>query len=130
MIFIHPDFRAVAEISFRLLKLCVLIYCSVLVNSQSLNVREHTLLFDGPLTWRISRDRMIPLHVVLLDSILLLLQKQDDSRLVLRCESTLITAGKEDTKTTHSPIIKLSNLIIRSVATGEKSYKSVTAIVR
>lgn len=90
-----------------------------LVNSQNLDVREYTLLFDGPLTWRISRDRMIALHVVLLDSILLLLQKQDDSRLVLRCFSTLITAGKEETKTTHSPIIRLSNLIIRSVATGE-----------
>lgn len=99
-----------------------------LLNSQGLDVRECTLLFDGPLTWRISRDRMIPLHVVLLDSILLLLQKQDDSRLVLRCESTLITAGKEDTKTTHSPIIKLSNLIIRPVATGE-SRQSVTATV-
>jgi len=85
--------------------------------SQNLDLTQHRLLYDGPLVWRISRDKLIPLHVVLLNDILLLLQKVDD-RLVLRCQSMLIAAGKEETKMTHSPIIKLANLLNRSVATG------------
>lgn len=75
-------------------------------------------MYDGTLTWRLNRDRLINLHVVLLEGILLLLQKQDE-KLVLRCQSTLIVAGKEDTKLTHSPIIKLSNVLVKPVATGK-----------
>jgi len=85
---------------------------------QKLDLTEHQMLYEGPLTWRISRTKQIDLHGVLLENILVLLQKQDD-RLVLRCQSMTVVAGKEDTKYTHSPIIKLSNkLLTRSVATG------------
>lgn len=79
---------------------------------------QFTLLYDGPLTWRLSRDRLINVHVVLLSDILLLLQKQDE-KLALRSQSTLLVAGKTETKTTHSPIIKLQNLLVKPVATGE-----------
>ena len=72
------------------------------------------MIYDGSLTWRINRAKQIDLHVVLLEDILVLLQKQDE-RLVLRCQSTTVVA---DTKFTHSPIIKLTNLLTRNVATG------------
>jgi len=75
------------------------------------------MLYEGPLTWRLSRAKQIELHVVLLEHILVLLQRQDD-RFVLRCQSMTVVAGKEDTKYTHSPVIKLNNLLTRSVATG------------
>ena len=75
------------------------------------------MIHDGPLTWRVGKSKQIELHVVLLEDILVLLQKVDD-RLVLRCQSTTVVAGKEDTKFTHSPIIKLTKLLTRNVATG------------
>jgi len=84
---------------------------------QKLDLTKHQMLYEGPLTWRISRTKQIDLHVVLLEHILVLLQRQDE-RLVLRCQSMIVVAGKEDTKFTHSPIIKLNNLLTRSVATG------------
>lgn len=86
-------------------------------DQQKLDLTQHRMLHEGPLTWRISRAKQIDLHVVLLDEILLLLQRQDE-RLVLRCQNTTVVAGKDDTKYTHSPIIKLTNLLTRNVATG------------
>ncbi len=41
-------------------------------------------------------------------------------RLLLKCQSTTVVSGREDTKFTHSPIIKLSNLLTRNVATGTR----------
>jgi len=75
------------------------------------------MLYEGPLTWRLSRAKQVELHVVLLEHILVLLQRQDE-KFVLRCQSMTVVAGKEDIKFTHSPIIKLSNLLTRSVATS------------
>ena len=75
------------------------------------------MLYEGPLTWRISRTKQIDVHVVLLKHILVLLQRHDD-RFVLRCQSMTVVGGKEDIKYTRSPIIKLHNLLTRSVATG------------
>jgi len=84
---------------------------------QKLDLTKYQMLYEGPLTWRLSRTKLIELHVILLEHILVLLQRQDD-RFVLRCQSMTVVAGKEDTKFTHSPVIKLNNLLTRSVATG------------
>jgi hypothetical protein len=93
----------------------------VVAEYKKLDLREHRMLHEGALTWRISRAKQIDLHVVLLDDILLLLQRQDE-KLVLRCQSTTVVAGKEDTKFTHSPIIKLTNLLTRNVATDKRAF--------
>ena len=47
-----------------------------------------------------------------------------DDRLVLRCQHTMMvqSTGDKETKFTHSPILKLSTLLIRDVATGEHEY--------
>src|SRR5688572_17486224 len=85
------------------------------------------MIYDGEMTWRISRNKQIDLHVVLLEDLLVLLQRQDD-RLVMRCQSTNVVTGKEDLKLTHSPIIKLSSVLTRNVATGIcRSFYSFTA---
>lgn len=47
----------------------------------------------------------------------MLLQKQDD-RLVLRCHSKIL-AATADSKHTFSPVIKLSTVLVRQVATGK-----------
>jgi len=83
---------------------------------QKLDLTQHQMLYEGPLTWRLSRTK-IELHVVLLEHILVLLQRQDE-KFVLRCQSMTVVPGRDDIKFTYSPIIKLSNLLTRSVATG------------
>lgn len=56
------------------------------------------------------------LYTLLLEDILVLLQKQDD-RLVLRCHSKIL-ANAADSKHTFSPVIKLNTVLVRQVATG------------
>lgn len=61
------------------------------------------------------------LYTLLLEDILVLLQKQDE-RLVLKCHSKNLS-GTADTKHIFSPIIKLNAVLVRSVATGELPYR-------
>ena len=81
---------------------------------QNLDLTRHKMLHDGTLTWRVGRQKQVEVHALLLEDILVLLQKADD-KLVLRCQSKVVVP---DTKFTHSPIIKLNNLLTRNVATG------------
>ncbi|XP_032229131.1 rho guanine nucleotide exchange factor 12 isoform X5 [Nematostella vectensis] len=87
---------------------------------KTLDFSKKKLIYDGPLTWRISRTKSIDLHVLLLEDLLVILQKQDD-RLVLKCHSTNMTTGYQE-KTTHSPIIKLNNVLTRNVATDKRAF--------
>lgn len=57
------------------------------------------------------------LHAILLEDILVLLQKQDE-RLVLKFHGKN-QAGAADTKSIFSPVIKLNTVLVRPVATGE-----------
>ncbi|XP_023930146.1 rho guanine nucleotide exchange factor 11 isoform X4 [Lingula anatina] len=92
---------------------------AVLQEYKNIDLTNYTLIYDGSLTWRVNRTKSIDLHAVLLNDILMLLQKQDE-KLVLKCHSMVV--GKEDTKFTHSPIIKLTNLLTRNVATDKKAF--------
>lgn len=58
------------------------------------------------------------LHVLLLEDLLVLLQKQDE-KLVLKCHSKT-ALGSSDNKQTFSPVLKLNSVLIRSVATGRE----------
>ncbi|PIO31781.1 hypothetical protein AB205_0206200, partial [Aquarana catesbeiana] len=59
-------------------------------------------------------------HVLLLDDIMMLLQKQDE-RLVLKCQSRTLTPTP-DGKLMLSPIIKLNTAMAREVATDNKAF--------
>ena len=54
--------------------------------------------------------------MLLLEDLLVLLQKQDE-KLMLKCHSKT-AAGTSDNKQTFSPVLKLNVVLIRSVATG------------
>ncbi|KAK2573471.1 Rho guanine nucleotide exchange factor 1 [Acropora cervicornis] len=88
---------------------------------KDLDLTKKKLVYDGDLTWRISRTKSVDLHVLLLEDLLILLQKQDD-KYVLKCLSTTVIAGYQDTKTTHSPIIKLNGVLARNVATDKRAF--------
>lgn len=63
-----------------------------------------------------STTHPLDLHVLLLEDLLVLLQKQDE-KLLLKCHSKT-AVGSSDSKQTFSPVLKLNAVLIRSVATG------------
>ncbi|KAM9207901.1 LOW QUALITY PROTEIN: rho guanine nucleotide exchange factor 1 [Leptosomus discolor] len=84
------------------------------------DITKRNLVHEGPLTWRVTRDKAVDVHVLLLDDLLVLLQRQEE-RLVLRCHSRTITPAP-DGKQMLSPIIKLSSAMTREVATDHKAF--------
>ncbi|XP_032905513.1 rho guanine nucleotide exchange factor 12 isoform X4 [Amblyraja radiata] len=87
---------------------------------RSLDLTKRIMIHEGPLTWRVNKDKTIDLYTLLLEDILVLSQKQDE-RLVLKCHSKNLAANA-DTKHTFSPIIKLSAVLVREVATDNKAF--------
>ncbi|NWR57142.1 ARHGB factor, partial [Bucorvus abyssinicus] len=86
---------------------------------KSLDLTSRRMIHEGPLSWRVSKDKTVDLHVLLLEDLLVLLQKQDE-KLVLKCHSKT-ALGSSDTKQTFSPVLKLNSVLIRSVATDKRA---------
>nr|XP_033818478.1 rho guanine nucleotide exchange factor 1 [Geotrypetes seraphini] len=92
-----------------------------LVNEfKNLDITAKNMVHEGQLIWRVSRDKSVDVHVLLLDDILVLLQRQDD-KLVLKCHSRTMTPTP-DGKQMLSPIIRLNSAITREVATDNKAF--------
>ncbi|XP_035382844.1 rho guanine nucleotide exchange factor 12 isoform X2 [Electrophorus electricus] len=87
---------------------------------KNLDLTKRRMVHEGPLSWKVNKDKTIELYTLLLEDILVLLQRQDE-KLILKCHSKNL-AGSADTKHTFSPIIKLSTVLVRSVATDNKSF--------
>ncbi|XP_036379316.1 rho guanine nucleotide exchange factor 12 [Megalops cyprinoides] len=87
---------------------------------KNLDLTKRKMVHEGPLSWKVNKDKTIELYTLLLEDILVLLQKQDE-RLVLKCHSKNL-AGTADTKHIFSPIIKLNTVLVRSVATDNRSF--------
>ncbi|KAM3869008.1 rho guanine nucleotide exchange factor 12 [Diretmus argenteus] len=92
----------------------------MILEFKNLDLTKRKMVHEGPLSWKVNKDKTIELYTILLEDILVLLQKQDE-RLVLKCHSKNL-AGTADTKHIFSPIIKLNNVLVRSVATNNKSF--------
>ncbi|XP_053547565.1 rho guanine nucleotide exchange factor 12 isoform X2 [Bombina bombina] len=86
---------------------------------RSLDLTKRKMCHEGPLVWKVNRDKTIELYTLLLDDILVLLQKQDD-KLILRCHSKLLASSTE-IKHIFSPVIKLNTVLVRQVATDNKA---------
>ncbi|XP_053460181.1 rho guanine nucleotide exchange factor 11 isoform X4 [Nycticebus coucang] len=87
---------------------------------KSLDLTTRKMIHEGLLTWRISKDKTLDLHVLLLEDLLVLLQKQDE-KLLLKCHSKT-ALGSSDSKQTFSPVLKLNAVLIRSVATDKRAF--------
>ncbi|NXY12294.1 ARHG1 factor, partial [Pteruthius melanotis] len=85
-------------------------------NLMNTDITKRTLVHEGPLTWRVTRDKAVEVQVLLLDDLLVLLQRQEE-RLVLRCHSRAL-APAPDGKQMLSPVIRLRSAMTREVATG------------
>ncbi|XP_074794722.1 rho guanine nucleotide exchange factor 1 isoform X2 [Natator depressus] len=84
------------------------------------DITKRNLVHEGDLTWRVSKDKAVDVHVLLLDDILVLLQRQEE-RLVLRCHSRP-PGPMPEPRQVLSPIIKLSSAMTRDVATDRKAF--------
>ncbi|XP_072548223.1 rho guanine nucleotide exchange factor 12 isoform X2 [Salminus brasiliensis] len=87
---------------------------------KNLDLTKRKLIHEGPLNWKLNKDKTVELYTLLLEDILVLLQKQDE-RLILKCHSKN-RAGTVDTQHIFSPVIKLSTVLVRSVATDNRSF--------
>nr|KAF6436915.1 Rho guanine nucleotide exchange factor 12 [Molossus molossus] len=87
---------------------------------RNLDLTKRKMIHEGPLVWKVNRDKTIDLYTLLLEDILVLLQRQDD-RLVLRCHSKIL-ASTAESRHTFSPVIKLNTVLVRQVATDNKAF--------
>ncbi|NWH88608.1 ARHGB factor, partial [Aegithalos caudatus] len=87
---------------------------------RNLDLTSHRMIHEGPLAWRVGKDKTVDLHVLLLEELLVLLQRQDE-RLVLKCHSKGALGASSDTKQSFSPVLKLSSLLVRSGGTDKRA---------
>ncbi|GAA6220329.1 rho guanine nucleotide exchange factor 1 isoform X2 [Lates japonicus] len=87
---------------------------------KNIDLTQKRMLYEGPLTWKVTKEKGIEVQCVLLGDLLVLLQKQDD-KMVLKCQSKSNIAVQEG-KQMLSPIIKLDSVFLREVATDRKAF--------
>ncbi|XP_044064706.1 rho guanine nucleotide exchange factor 1b isoform X3 [Siniperca chuatsi] len=87
---------------------------------KNIDLTQKRMLYEGPLTWRVTKEKAIEVQCVLLGDLLVLLQRQDD-KMVLKCQSKSNIAVQEG-KQMLSPIIKLDSVFLREVATDRKAF--------
>uniref|UniRef100_A0A4W6D5U3 Rho guanine nucleotide exchange factor (GEF) 12b n=1 Tax=Lates calcarifer TaxID=8187 RepID=A0A4W6D5U3_LATCA len=92
----------------------------MILELKNLDLTKRKMVHEGPLCWKVNKDKTIELYTILLEDILVLLQKQDE-RLILKFHGKNL-ASAVDTKHIFSPIIKLNTVLVRPVATDNKSF--------
>ncbi|XP_037543171.1 rho guanine nucleotide exchange factor 12 [Nematolebias whitei] len=92
----------------------------VILELRNLDLTKRKMVHEGPLSWRVNKDKTIELYTVLLEDIMVLLQKQDE-RLVLKFHGKN-PASAADTKHIFSPVIKLNTVLVRPVAIDKKAF--------
>ncbi|XP_041841511.1 rho guanine nucleotide exchange factor 11 isoform X3 [Melanotaenia boesemani] len=100
---------------------------------KNLDLTTKRMIHEGPLTWRINRDKQIEIQALLLSDYLVLLQRGPDDRLQLRYPSRWLGGGGGgggDSKTSFSPLVKLDSLLVRSVATDNKALYVISTTER
>ncbi|KAL2079191.1 hypothetical protein ACEWY4_024935 [Coilia grayii] len=106
---------------------------SVAAQFKNLDLTTKRMIHEGPLTWKVSKDKALEVHALLLCDLLVLLQKGPDDKLVLRCPSRWLGGGgggSGDSKTPFCPIVRLDSLLVRSVATDNKALYVISTSER
>ncbi|XP_076580787.1 rho guanine nucleotide exchange factor 11 isoform X2 [Chaetodon auriga] len=100
---------------------------------KSLDFSSKRMIHEGPLTWKVSKDKQIEIQALLLSDCLVLLQRGPDDRLQLRHPSRWLGGGGGgggDSKTSFSPLVQLDSLLVRSVATDNKALYIISTTER
>uniref|UniRef100_A0A8B9RA05 Rho guanine nucleotide exchange factor 11 n=1 Tax=Astyanax mexicanus TaxID=7994 RepID=A0A8B9RA05_ASTMX len=88
---------------------------------KNLDLTTKRMIHEGPLTWKVSKDKAIDIQALLLSDLLVLLQRGPDDRLILRCPSRSLGGGNTDFKSLFCPVVRLDSALVRSVATDNKA---------
>ncbi|KAM9834921.1 rho guanine nucleotide exchange factor 11 isoform 1-T1 [Syngnathus typhle] len=89
---------------------------------KGLDLSTKKMIHEGPLLWKVSRDKQLDIHALLLSDCLLLLQRGPDERLLLRHPSRWLGGGGGGGGGGgDSPLVNLDSLLVRSVATDNKA---------
>lgn len=89
---------------------------------RNLDITKHKLIHEGPLNWRIgSRQKFVDLHVLLMEEIIILLQRQDDKFILKYYNVNSGGASSNERAPTLSPIIKVSTVLVRPNAVDKKA---------
>ncbi|XP_073330662.1 rho guanine nucleotide exchange factor 11 isoform X2 [Pagrus major] len=100
---------------------------------KNLDFSTKRMIHEGPLTWKVNKDKQIEIQALLLSDCLVLLQRGPDDRLQLRYPSRWLGGGGGgggDSKTSFSPLVKLDSLLVRSVATDNKALYIISTTER
>ncbi|XP_078392247.1 rho guanine nucleotide exchange factor 1, partial [Cetorhinus maximus] len=93
---------------------------AVMADYKNIDLTQRRMVHEGPLIWKLTREKAVDVHVLLLDDILVLMQKVDD-KMVLKCHSKN-SMGVSEGKQMLCPIIKLGSVLARDVATDRKAF--------
>ncbi|XP_061768967.1 rho guanine nucleotide exchange factor 11 isoform X7 [Nerophis ophidion] len=97
---------------------------------KNLDLTTKKMIHEGPLIWKLGKDKQLDIQALLLSDCLVLLQRGPDERLQLRHPSRWLGGGGGDSKTSFSPVVKLDSLLVRSVATDNKALYVICATER
>ncbi|KAJ3597869.1 hypothetical protein NHX12_001385 [Muraenolepis orangiensis] len=91
---------------------------------KNIDLTQRIMIYEGPLTWKVTKEKAIEVQCVLLGDMLVLLQRQDD-KMVLKCQSKSTLVVQEGGKQMLSPIITLGSAFLREVATERNTWTEV-----
>ncbi|KAL7880638.1 hypothetical protein SRHO_G00028920 [Serrasalmus rhombeus] len=100
---------------------------------KNLDLTTKRMIHEGPLTWKVSKDKAIEIQALLLSDLLVLLQKAPDDRFILRCPSRSlggVGGGNTDLKAPFCPVVRLDSSLVRSVATDNKALYVISTSER
>ncbi|XP_035377027.1 rho guanine nucleotide exchange factor 11-like [Electrophorus electricus] len=100
---------------------------------KNLDLTTKKMIHEGPLTWKVSKDKAIDIHALLLSDMLVLLQRGPGDRLILRCPARSlggVWGGNMHLKTTFCPVVRLDSSLVRSVATDNKALYVISTSER
>ncbi|KAM4567421.1 rho guanine nucleotide exchange factor 1 isoform 3-T5 [Fundulus diaphanus] len=86
---------------------------------KNLDLTQRRMLFEGPLIWRVTKEKAVDVQCLLLEDLLVLAQKQED-KVLLKCQNKSNSAVQDGKP--MSPIIKLDSAFLREVATDRKAF--------
>lgn len=88
---------------------------------RQLDLRRHRLVHEGPLTMRLPRQKPLDVQLVLLEDLLLVLQREGE-RLALRFHSLSLPTATAEDRMTQCPVMRLRHLHARDVATDPRAF--------
>ena len=80
------------------------------------SLEHHELIHEGHLVWRITKQKLVDVLLILTDQILLVLTRESNDRFCLKQHTN------PSTKRHHKPDIKMDDLLTRDVATDPTAF--------